>query len=143
MAASVKLSPAIKALIALPSARGRSVPAPRPDLLHGLFRRVVGKGEKWGVGRETWLTLCTAGVMTVNSPESLVGLYEFASERVGGGVEERARNAAVSAGAGCEVVCWGMRCAAPGGALRWGLQAGSLKLCSTAAPTLSMGGRGP
>lgn len=104
MAASVKLSPAIKALIALPSARGRSIPAPRPDLLHGLFRRVVGKGEKWGVGREAWLTLCTAGVMTVNSPESLVGLYEFASERVGGGVEERARNAAVSAG-----VVWALR----------------------------------
>jgi hypothetical protein len=95
-AASVKLSPAIKALIALPSARGRSIPSPRPDLLHGLFRRVVGKGEKGGVGRDTWLTLCTAGVMTVNSPESLVGLYEFASERVGGAVEERARNAAVS-----------------------------------------------
>jgi len=97
-AASVKLSPAIKALIALPSARGRSIPSPRPDLLHGLFRRVVGKGEKGGVGRDTWLTLCTAGVMTVNSPESLVGLYEFAGERVGGAVEERARNAAVSVG---------------------------------------------
>ena len=103
-AASVKISPALKQLIALPRAKGSSIPSPGSRALTDLFGKIARKGEeKGGVGKETWLTLCTAGVMTVNSPESLCGLYEFAGKG--------AVHAAVSFGdaysVSTEVPCWG------------------------------------
>ena len=93
-AASVKLSPAIKQLIALPKARGASLPSPGTAALNDLFARIKGRGERGGVKKDTWLTVLTAGVMTVNSPESLCGVYDFASSQAG--LDERVQNAAVS-----------------------------------------------
>jgi len=91
-AASVKISAALKQLIALPRAKGASIPSPGAAALNHLFRKIADRGEKGGVSKEAWLTLCTAGVMTVNSPDSLCGLYDFAGKEGG----DHARNAAVS-----------------------------------------------
>lgn len=95
-AAGVKLSPAIKQLIALPRARGGSIPSPGQNVLNDLFSGIAKRGEQGGIKKETWLTLMTAGVMTVNSPQSLCGLYDFASGT--DGTEGKVRVAAVSSG---------------------------------------------
>lgn len=48
------------------------------------------RAEKGGAGRNAWLTLGTAASVTVNSPETLCAVYDYAAKRsegVKGGVE--------------------------------------------------------
>lgn len=79
-AAKLKLSPALKQLIALPSAKGAALPSPPPAAFKSLFDNIRHKGERGGIGRETWLTLGTAALFTVNSPDAVCQLFNYASE---------------------------------------------------------------
>lgn len=79
MASALKLSPALKALIKLPAARGSPIPAPAAPVLKSLFDRVRSGGEKGGVGRDTWLSMNTSALFAINSPDALCSLYEYAT----------------------------------------------------------------
>lgn len=79
MAAALKLSPALKQLIKLPAARGAPVPAPPPSQLTALFDRVRERGEKGGIGRDTWLAMNTSALFAINSPDAVCGLYDYAT----------------------------------------------------------------
>ncbi|WOO78006.1 Dol-P-Man:Man(5)GlcNAc(2)-PP-Dol alpha-1,3-mannosyltransferase [Vanrija pseudolonga] len=82
-AAAVKLSPALKALIAAPHARGEALAAPARQVTNALFDRLRGRGEAGGVGRETWLSVGSAVLFTVNSPDAVTALYNYAAEGEG------------------------------------------------------------
>lgn len=79
-ASKLKLSPRLKALIALPSARGSAIPAPPLAKTRAILDRIRTAGEAGGVGRDTWISLSTATLFTVNSPESICQLYDYATE---------------------------------------------------------------
>ncbi|EJT48089.1 hypothetical protein A1Q1_02927 [Trichosporon asahii var. asahii CBS 2479] len=70
-----KLSPELKALIADPAAKGGDVPAPSPEVTQALFGRLSSNPH---IGRETWLCLAAAVLLTINSSETLCLLYDFA-----------------------------------------------------------------
>ena len=93
-AAAVKISPALKALVAAPYSFPNPLPAPARPVLNRLFDSIRSKGEAGGVGPETWLTLGAASLCTVNSPESLCRLFDYAKERAGG-IEDQVKAAAV------------------------------------------------
>ncbi|ORY35061.1 hypothetical protein BCR39DRAFT_516451 [Naematelia encephala] len=78
---SIKLSPALKSLISAPHAFPAALPAPPRQALNELFDQIRRRAEPYGVNADTWLTLGTAGIMTVNSPDSLCALWDFASAR--------------------------------------------------------------
>ncbi|WVF71039.1 hypothetical protein IAT40_005836 [Kwoniella sp. CBS 6097] len=80
-AAAVKLSPAVKSLISAPHAFGSAVPKPAPEKVYALFEKIRRGGEKGGVGPETWLTLSTGSLVTVNSPATLCSLFDYAGSR--------------------------------------------------------------
>ncbi|GAA5974973.1 hypothetical protein JCM11641_006785 [Rhodosporidiobolus odoratus] len=88
--ASVRLSPALKALIAAPHAQGGPLLAPSKAVTDRLFEGLASSGEKGGVGEAGWLTLGSAALFTLNSPETLCRLYSFATARRG---QESERNA--------------------------------------------------
>lgn len=71
-----KLSPELKALIADPAAKGGDVPAPSPEVTQALFARLSSQGK---VGRDTWLCLAAAVLVTINSSETLCRLYDYAA----------------------------------------------------------------
>lgn len=79
MASALKLSPALKALIKLPAARGSPVPAPAAPVLKSLFDKVRKTGEAGGVGRDTWLTMNTGALFAINSPDALCQLFDYAT----------------------------------------------------------------
>ncbi|GMK57186.1 hypothetical protein CspeluHIS016_0400200 [Cutaneotrichosporon spelunceum] len=86
MAAALKLSPALKALIKAPGARGAPTPAPPAPVLRSLFERVRARGEAGGVGRETWLSMGTSALFAINSPDAVCALYDYA-RGVGGNAQ--------------------------------------------------------
>ncbi|KAK4687969.1 hypothetical protein P7C73_g2150, partial [Tremellales sp. Uapishka_1] len=90
----MKLSPSIKSLISAAHAQPGAVPAPSRMVLTQLFDRIRSRAEQGGVGRESWLTLSTAGLLTVNSPEALCRLWDYAGDK-SASLEERVRDAAV------------------------------------------------
>ncbi|KLT44162.1 hypothetical protein CC85DRAFT_283951 [Cutaneotrichosporon oleaginosum] len=92
MASALKLSPALKALIKLPAARGSPTPAPALPVLRGLFDRVRSRGEAGGIGRDTWLSMNTSALFAINSPDALCALYDYAvaSDNVRGRVQAAA-----------------------------------------------------
>lgn len=93
-AASVKLSPAIKALIAAPHALGNAIPA--PSNIHSVFSRLRSRGvQQGGIGSDSWLTLATAALVTINSPASLCELMKHEIKEQSRGVEEKIKAAAV------------------------------------------------
>jgi hypothetical protein len=94
-AASVKLSSAVKALIAAPHALGTAIPAPAKAVSTALFDKIRSRGESNGVGRETWLCLSTAALVTANSPAAVCDLYSYAADKVKS-MEEQVQAAAVS-----------------------------------------------
>lgn len=94
-AAAVKLSPALKSLIASPQALGSAIPSPGKRAITTLFDKIRSEGEAGGIGSETWLTVTSAALCTVNSPDSVCGLFDYASERRSG-VEAHVMVAAVS-----------------------------------------------
>lgn len=81
MAASLKLSPHLKALINAPHALPSAISSPGRPALKSLFGKISSKGEKYGLDHQTWLTLSTAALVTVNSPESVNGLWDYAKSR--------------------------------------------------------------
>ncbi|WVQ73745.1 hypothetical protein IAR50_003325 [Cryptococcus sp. DSM 104548] len=93
-AKSVKLSPAIKALLAAPHAHGGPIPAPPRATINSLFDRIRSRGEAGGVGAPTWLTVSTGALVTTNSPDSVRALWDYASER-SKGLEEKVEAAGV------------------------------------------------
>jgi hypothetical protein len=82
-ASAVKLSPALKALIAAPHAMGSAIPAPSRAVITSLFDGIRSRGESGGVGSESWLTLSSAALVTVNSPETVCELFSYAANRKG------------------------------------------------------------
>ncbi|OCF42832.1 hypothetical protein I317_03309 [Kwoniella heveanensis CBS 569] len=80
-AAAVKLSPVVKSLIGAPHALGSAIPKPAPEKVHALFEKIRVKGEQGGVGPDSWLTLSTGSLVTVNSPATLCSLFDYASSR--------------------------------------------------------------
>jgi hypothetical protein len=87
MASSLKLSPHLKALINAPHSLPSPIASPGRAALNQLFDKISSKGEKYGIGHEAWLTLSTAALVTVNSPESVGGLWEYARSKGVDGVE--------------------------------------------------------
>lgn len=79
-AARLRLPPSLKALIALPSARGAALPAPPVARTHAILDRIRTQGERGGIGRDTWISLSTATLFTVNSPDSICQLYDYATD---------------------------------------------------------------
>ncbi|WVQ96925.1 hypothetical protein IAU59_004033 [Kwoniella sp. CBS 9459] len=93
-AAAVKLSPAVKSLINAPHAFGSAIPRPAAASTHALFEKIRTRGEEGGIGPETWLTLSTGSLVTVNSPDTLCALFDYASNR-SRGLDEKVKAAAV------------------------------------------------
>ena len=82
---SARLPASLKALISTPSALGSALPSPGLPALLPVFDRIKTRAEQGGAGKDAWLTLSTAATVTVNSPDSLCALYDFASEGDKGG----------------------------------------------------------
>lgn len=83
----MKLSPHLKALINAPHALPSPISSPGRSALNSLFDKITSKGEKYGLDHQSWLTLGTAALVTVNSPESVLGLWEYAKARGVDGAE--------------------------------------------------------
>jgi hypothetical protein len=96
-ASSVHLSQALKSLIKAPHALGSAIPAPPRPAFQKLFSQISETAESNGSRNDTWLTLSTGALVTVNSPASICELYDFASEKKGSDLKEQIRIAAVSA----------------------------------------------
>ncbi|GAA5991662.1 hypothetical protein JCM10908_001082 [Rhodotorula pacifica] len=79
--ASVHLSSALKALIASPQAQGGVIPAPSKAAATALFEGLASSAQKHGLGTPAWLTLGSAALVTLNSPDTLCALYSFARAR--------------------------------------------------------------
>ncbi|GAA5824973.1 hypothetical protein JCM3770_001414 [Rhodotorula araucariae] len=92
--AAVKLSPALKALIASPHAQGGALPAPPRAAVTKLFERLASSAKENGLGEATWLTLGSAALVTLNSPATLCELHSFATSRLQLQGEERTKKAA-------------------------------------------------
>jgi hypothetical protein len=71
----MKLSPTLTSLINTAGSRNEPTPAPANILdIFGVFEReaIARKLSLW-----SWLTVSTATVMTMNSPESMAVLFEY------------------------------------------------------------------
>lgn len=73
-----KLSPSLKALINAAHARPGPIPAPRQ--IEAVYSRIEREATAQKLGRPSWLALSTAATMTMNSPESMLALYNVASK---------------------------------------------------------------
>ncbi|KAL6702563.1 dolichyl-P-Man:Man(5)GlcNAc(2)-PP-dolichol alpha-1,3-mannosyltransferase [Coniothyrium glycines] len=73
-----KLSPALKALIN--AAHSRPGPVPAPPRIQAVYKRIEQEASQRRLGRPSWLGISTAATMTMNSPASMVALYQAASE---------------------------------------------------------------
>ncbi|KAF2198719.1 hypothetical protein GQ43DRAFT_474295 [Delitschia confertaspora ATCC 74209] len=72
-----KLSPSLKTLINATHARPGPVPAPRH--IESVYKKIEREATAHKLGRPSWLALSTAATMTMNSPDSMVILYNMAS----------------------------------------------------------------
>lgn len=73
-----KLAPSLKQLINVASARPGTTPAPAG--IAGVYRRAAADAASRGYGRMPWLVLSAAASFTVNSPASLLHLFQVATE---------------------------------------------------------------
>ncbi|KDE03527.1 hypothetical protein MVLG_05994 [Microbotryum lychnidis-dioicae p1A1 Lamole] len=89
----IKLSQSLKALIGSSAARGAPLPAPSAASLDRLFAGLRSSAKGKGVGSNTWLTLSSATLATLNSPDSLKHLYTFATKDATG--DDQVRTAAL------------------------------------------------
>ncbi|KAK8843937.1 hypothetical protein IAR55_006729 [Kwoniella newhampshirensis] len=80
MSAAVKLSPTLKSLLALPSARPGGIPSPASPVIAKLFDSIRSKAPS-DLGKDAWLTLGTAAIMTVNAPDALGHLWDYAGRK--------------------------------------------------------------
>nr|KIR84662.1 hypothetical protein I308_04836 [Cryptococcus tetragattii IND107] len=76
-AASVKLSPTLKSVVNLSSALPSGIPAPSPAITSKLFDTIRSKAPP-NLSRHAWLTLGTAALFTVNSPDAICQLWDYA-----------------------------------------------------------------
>ncbi|OXG72865.1 hypothetical protein C348_06227 [Cryptococcus neoformans Gb118] len=76
-AASIKLSPSLKSVLNLSSALPSGIPAPSPAITSKLFDTIRSKAPS-SLSRYAWLTLGTAALLTVNSPEAVCQLWDYA-----------------------------------------------------------------
>lgn len=74
-----RLSPALKSLIALPSALGAPIPAPPLSRLTPVLDKLRQRAEQGGAARQAWLAVGTAASVTVNSPQTLCRVYDYAA----------------------------------------------------------------
>jgi hypothetical protein len=72
-----RLAPGLKALINAAHARPGPIPAPRH--IQDVYKKIENEATAQKLGRPSWLALSTAATMTMNSPESMVALYQSAS----------------------------------------------------------------
>ncbi|RAL59296.1 hypothetical protein DID88_006901 [Monilinia fructigena] len=73
-----KLSPSLKALINAPYARPGYAPAPRN--IRSVFQKIEEEASQKNVGLPSWLTISTAAIMTMNSPDSMLELFRLATK---------------------------------------------------------------
>ncbi|WWD15582.1 hypothetical protein CI109_100004 [Kwoniella shandongensis] len=78
--AAVKLSPTLKSLLALPAARPSAIPSPPLPVISNLFDSIRSKAPS-NLGRDAWLTVGTAAIMTVNATEALGHLWDYAGKK--------------------------------------------------------------
>lgn len=71
-----KLSPSLKGLINAAHSRPGPVPAPRN--IDVLYKNIEKEANAQKLGRPSWLALSTAATMTMNSPDSMVALFNAA-----------------------------------------------------------------
>ncbi|KAH8087110.1 hypothetical protein HD553DRAFT_328469 [Filobasidium floriforme] len=91
-AAATTLSPALKALINAPHARGAAIPT--SPHLSSLFKRIEDDARSKDIGIRTWLCLSTASLVTMNSPAAVCDLYSYATRSMAK-AEDKAMAAAV------------------------------------------------
>ena len=72
-----KLSPALKSLIN--AAHSRPGPVPAPPRIQAVYQRIQVEATERKLGRPSWLGISTAATMTMNSPESMIALYNSTS----------------------------------------------------------------
>ncbi|KAF2796376.1 hypothetical protein K505DRAFT_415779 [Melanomma pulvis-pyrius CBS 109.77] len=72
-----RLSPSLKALISAAHARPGPIPAPRN--IEALYKKIEQEASARKLGRPSWLALSTAATMTMNSPDSMLALFNSAS----------------------------------------------------------------
>jgi hypothetical protein len=77
LAAMSKLSPALKQLIN--AAHSRPGPVPAPPRIQAVYQRIQEEATERKLGRPSWLGISTAATMTMNSPESMIALYNSTS----------------------------------------------------------------
>jgi hypothetical protein len=72
-----KLSPTLKSLIN--AAHSRPGPVPAPPRIQAVYQRIQEEATERKLGRPSWLGISTAATMTMNSPESMIALYNSTS----------------------------------------------------------------
>ncbi|KAH8728592.1 Dol-P-Man:Man(5)GlcNAc(2)-PP-Dol alpha-1,3-mannosyltransferase [Phaeosphaeriaceae sp. PMI808] len=72
-----KLSPSLKSLIN--AAHSRPGPVPAPPRIQAVYQRIQEEATGRKLGRPSWLGIATAATMTLNSPESMLALYNSTS----------------------------------------------------------------
>lgn len=72
-----KLSPGLKSLIN--AAHARPGPVPAPPGIQAVYSRIEHEATARKLGRPSWLGISTAATMTMNSPDSMVALFESSS----------------------------------------------------------------
>lgn len=73
-----KLSPTLKSLIN--AAHARPGPVPAPPRIQAIYGRIEKEATDRKLGRPSWLGISTAATMTMNSPESMIALYDSSSK---------------------------------------------------------------
>ncbi|WVQ84526.1 hypothetical protein IAT38_006680 [Cryptococcus sp. DSM 104549] len=77
----VRLSPTLKTLLALPSSRPNAIPSPPASAIAALFNSIRHSAPA-SLSKDAWLTLGTAAIFTVNAPEALGHLWDYAGKEV-------------------------------------------------------------
>lgn len=77
-----KLSPSLKSLLSIPASNPHSLPIPPLPRLTSTLDNIRSRGAAGKIGAETWLTVLAAAGVTVNSPESFVGIWEWARPKL-------------------------------------------------------------
>ncbi|KAM0751483.1 hypothetical protein T439DRAFT_324665 [Meredithblackwellia eburnea MCA 4105] len=78
--AANKLTNSLKTLLKAPHARGGPLPAPTPARTKHLFDLISSSAKSNGLAHDTWLTLSTAALVTLNSPATLCELYSYSTK---------------------------------------------------------------
>ncbi|WWC91428.1 uncharacterized protein L201_006374 [Kwoniella dendrophila CBS 6074] len=80
-AAQIKLSPSLKSLVNSSGSLPTAIPAPSFSVTSKVFDGIRSNAPPY-ISRKTWLTIGTATLITVNSPETLCQLWDYAGKKV-------------------------------------------------------------